>query len=425
MAVDVSSFTDTDIINGTLSHTVTITPATEISSVTYSVENSTLSNEVSVDTIGYTAEDIETGTQVTLNPHILRHDPASTGSADIVMTITDIYGRSVNVTDSVSIMTITTSGLPTSAKFGNINTADTRSGLRSNVYNLSLYMTITPMGYINGTETNIRNKFAGRLASGYFAFRSEFINNGEFVVSSTPNKIPTMSGGNSYILMQSILNYINFPVAKLTNYLPASWNEASIFDNMQSNTKFKYKLNDSYLKLYVYSSFVRGWDDRDYIIFASNSSTNLSIDANYQTAGNGNNFTVSTSNLTGSGLKGAVLDSTTMPEADYIGGYAIPKISATRFQIYDTATSQSTQYNDSDYGVVYSSSDSNSSDNTVTTDVYMYTDSLASIATSADRVIKNRSYILVTDPQLNDNAGTSNKPYIGLRLAGTITFTQS
>ena len=93
MAVDVDSFTDNNIINGTLSHTVTVTPATEITSVTYRVENSTLSNEVSVDDVDYTVDDIETGINVTLKPHILRHEQASTGSADIVITITDIYGR--------------------------------------------------------------------------------------------------------------------------------------------------------------------------------------------------------------------------------------------------------------------------------------------------------------------------------------------
>lgn len=427
MAVDVDSFTDNNIINGTLSHTVTVTPATEITSVTYSVENSTLSSEVSVDAVDYTVDDIETGVNITLKPHILRHEKASTGSADIVITITDKYGRSVNVTDSVSIMTITTRGLPDSATFGNINVSDTASDLNTTDFNLALSINIIPTGSIGGTTTNILNKFKGpAIGTSSNIVKTEFINDGEFVVTTSQpsQKVPTMTkDGALYVMTASSSSiFINVPIARLTNYMPTSWNEASIFDNMVNSNIFKYKLNNSYLKLYTYND---GWDDRDYIIFEPTSTANLTIQTDNESSSPYSSVT--TADLVGAGLKGALFDSTMMtgPAASYIGGRVIPRIVGTTFKVYGTTTSQSTTYNDSDYGVTFSSSNTNSSDTTVTDAVYMYTGSLTRIATTDNRLEKDRSWIFVTNPQLNDNTGKSDRRYIGLRVAGEVRYTQS
>ena len=427
MAVDVDSFTDNNIINGTLSHTVTVTPATVIDSVSYRVENSTLSNEVSVDDVDYTVDDTETGINVTLKPHILRHERASTGSADIVITITDKYGRSVNVTDSVSIMTITTRGLPTSANFRNINVADTAGDLNTTDFNLVLSMNITPTGSTGGATTNILNKFKGpAIGTSSNIVKAEFINDGEFVVTTSQpsQKVPTMTEDGALYVMtaSSSSTFVSVPIARLTNYLPTSWNEASIFDNMIDSNVFKYKLNDSYLKLYTYND---GWDDRDYIIFEPISTANVTIQTDYQTTGP--DSSVTTADLVGAGLKGALYDSTMMTgtAANYIGGRVIPRIAGTTFKVYNPTTRQSTTYNDSDYGVTFSSSNTNSSDTTVTDAVYMYTGSLTRIATTDNRLEKDRSWLLVTAPQLNDNTGKSNSRYIGLSVTGTANYTQS
>ena len=417
MAVDVNSFTDTDIINGTLSHTVTITPATEITSVTYSVENSTLSNEVSVDAVGFTAEDTESGTEVTLKPHILRHEVASTGSADIVMTITDKYGRSVNVTDSVTIMNLKVVNSTSAPNFKALNMASTADGLNPSAYYPSICSSITPKGYVNGVETNILSYFKGPAVDTSNIVRAEFVNDGEFEVTTTlpsqcvPNMVDT---GNIYTRTTTLnANFVFVPIATLSNYIPTTWDEVSIFDNMTNANTFKFKPNDTYLKLYTYND---GWDDRDYIIYTNDGSSRTVSMESSSWSGN----TSGTGSLS-SGLTGTVLDTTqftTGSAAAYAGAYLIPRYTENKIKY------QGTKYNESDYGVTYSSSNASNNVKTIGTAVYMYATDLANLASSGEGVIKDRSWMFAINPELT-TTGVATKSEMGMRISGTTTLTMA
>lgn len=425
MAVDVSSFTDTDIINGTLSHTVTITPTTEITSITYSVENSTLSNEVSVDTVGFTAEDTGSGTEVTLKPHILRHDPTSTGSADIVMTITDIYGRSVNVTNSVTLMNMSSTDATAAPSFRAVPMANTVDGLDLSKFHISVASTITPKGEVNGVaNTNILSYFKGPVVdTSHNIIRAEFVNDGEFVVSTTqPSQcVPNMvSTGNVYIVTDRLADtFVYIPIAKITNYIPASWDEASIFDNLINTNTFTFKPNGTYVKLYTYNN---GWDDRDYIIYTNNGNTRSINTAKDSSWGR----TVTGSGSAASGLTGTVLD-WSQPDsipAGYDGAYLIPRFTDAKFKHVSASTGTTTSLNESTYGVTYSASSSSNSDKTPASTVYMYATGLANLITSGDSIQKSRGWILAIKPDLI-NSGVTTSNTIGRQIEGTTTLTFS
>ena len=423
MAVDVSSFTDTDIINGTLSHTVTITPATEITSVTYSVENSTLSNEVSVDAVGFTAEDTGSGTEVTLKPHILRHEQASTGSADVVITITDKYGRSVNVTDTVSIMELTTRFTISSPTFSNLNVATTANGLNTTDYYLTLNTNITPKGSVGGSNVNILDRFKGPVIdTNYNIIKSEFVNDGEFVVTTSQpsQKVPTMANDGALYVRTATpsATYVAVPIARLTDFLPASWDDASIFDNVYNNNIFKYKSNNSYLKLYTYND---GWDDRDYIIFNSETTTASSISTQYDTFGGVYQVsTASTSGCIAEIINKSMLTGNNLN--NYGDGYAIPRFQDDRIQYSNPSTGQSGYRDEIDYGITYSASSSSSSDKTLSQTVYMFATDLSNLLVGSAVVTKPRSWIVIA----NNTYGT-NQPAktgsIALRVSGNTQIT--
>ena len=382
MAVDVDSFTDNNIINGTLSHTVTVTPATVIDSVSYRVENSTLSNEVSVDDVDYTVDDTETGVNVTLKPHILRHEQASTGSADIVITITDIYGRSVNVTNHITIMKITNRfpvGLP---YLSNLNVASTADDFN-------------PSDYV--IDTN------------YHIIKSEYVNNGEFVVTTSrpSQKVPTMIDDGALYVRTTIQSatFVAVPIARLSDFLPTSWDEASIFDNVTNTNIFKYKSNNSYLKLYTYND---GWDDRDYITFRTTNTTAQAISIQKDTYSGTNR--VSTANT--SGYIANVIDRSMLSGnylTNYGDGYAIPRFIANTVKVHDNTTSQTSTLNESDYGIVYSSSSSSSSDKTLSQTVCMYATDISSILTANTTLMKDRSWLIIA----NNSYGTNQPAKIG------------
>lgn len=410
MAVDVDSFTDNNIINGTLSHTVTVTPATVIDSVSYRVENSTLSNEVSVDDVDYTVDDTETGINVTLKPHILRHEQASTGSADIVITITDIYGRSVNVTDSISLMELTTNITSISPKLSNINVATTANDLNTTDYYPTLYINITPKGSVGGRNVNILDRFKGPVIdTNYHIIKSEYVNNGEFVVTTSrpSQKVPTMIDDGALYVRTTIQSatFVAVPIARLSDFLPTSWDEASIFDNVTNTNIFKYKSNNSYLKLYTYND---GWDDRDYIAFRITNTTAQAISIQKDTYSGTNR--VSTANT--SGYIANVIDRSMLSGnylTNYGDGYAIPRFIANTVKVHDNTTSQTSTLNESDYGIVYSSSSSSSSDKTLSQTVCMYATDISSILTANTTLMKDRSWLIIA----NNSYGTNQPAKIG------------
>lgn len=409
MTVDVDSFTDNNIINGTLSHTVTVTPATEITSVTYSVENSTLSSEVSVDEVDYTVDDIETGINVTLKPHILRHEQASTGSADIVITITDKYGRSVNVTDSISLMKLTTNFV-SSPNLSNINVATTANDLNTTDYYLTLNASITPKGSVGGSNVDILDRFKGPvIGTNYHIIKSEFVNDGEFVVTTSQpsQKVPTMIDDGALYVRTTLQSatFVVVPIARLSDFLPTSWDEASIFDNVYNANIFKYKSNDSYLKLYTYND---GWDDRDYITFRPTFTTAQNILTQKDTFGG--TYRVSTANT--SGFIANIFDRSMLSVnylTNYGDGYAIPRFIANTVKVRDHTTSQTSTLNESDYGIAYSSSSSSSSDKTLSQTVCMYATDISSILTANTTLMKDRSWLIIA----NNSYGTNQPAKIG------------
>lgn len=418
MAVDVDSFTDNNIINGTLSHTVTVTPATVINSVSYRVENSTLSNEVSVDDVDYTVDDTETGVNITLKPHILRHEQASTGSADIVITITDIYGRNVNVTDSISLMELTTNFATSSAKFSNLNVATTANDLNTTDYYLTLNTSITPKGLVGGSNVNILDRFKGPVIdTNYHIIKSEFINDGEFVVTTSQpsQKVPTMIDDGALYVRTTLQSatFVAVPIARLSDFLPTSWDEASIFDNVTDTNIFKYKPNNSYLKLYTYND---GWDDRDYIVFRPTIITAQSISTQNDTYSGA--YRVSTANT--SGFIANVIDRSMLSGnylTNYGDGYAIPRFAANTVKVRNNTTSQTSTLNESDYGIAYSSSSSSSSDKTLSQTVCMYATDISNILEANTTLMKDRSWLVIA----NNSYGT-NQPAktgsIALRVSG-------
>ena len=416
MAVDVDSFTDNNIINGTLSHTVTVTPATEIDSVSYRVENSTLSNEVSVDDVDYTVDDTETGINVTLKPHILRHEQASTGSADIVITITDIYGRSVNVTNHITIMKITNRfpvGLP---YLSNLNVASTADDFNPSDYYLTINDRITPEGLVNGNTVNILNSFRGPVVDADNKLtRTEFINNGEFVVTtSQPTQtVPTMTNGPLFVRVANNRKYINVPIALLSDFLPSTWDDASIFDNLINDSTFKYKPNNSHLKLYTYND---GWDDRDYIIF---NVENPAIPRNITptvTSYSNNYRPVAASSA---GCITDIIDESMFTSSNYQNfrnGLAIPRFTTNYITRAEEPNGQNRPLNESDYGITYSSSNSSSSDKAVTPHIYMYANN-ASIWTNAITLTKNRGWTFILNNAYQNNR-PATQPEVALKDQG-------
>lgn len=416
MAVDVDSFTDNNIINGTLSHTVTVTPATEINSVSYRVENSTLSNEVSVDDVDFTVDDIETGINVTLKPHILRHEQASTGAADIVITITDKYGRSVNVTDHITIMKITNRfvvGLPI---LSNLNVASTVDDFNPSDYYLTINDRITPEGKVNGSTFNILDRFRGPdVDANNKLIRTEFINNGEFVVTtSQPTQtVPTMTSGPLFVSVANNRKYINVPIALLSDFLPSTWDDASIFDNIINDGTFKYKPNNSQLKLYTYND---GWDDRDYIIFNVESPTMARNLTPTTKDYSGNYRPVAASSA---GCITDIIDESmfTIPTyQSFRNGLAIPRFTSNYITRAEEPNGQNRTLNESDYGITYSSSNSSSSDKTVTPHIYMYANN-ASIWTNAITLTKNRGWTFILNNAYQNNQ-PAKQPEVALKDQG-------
>lgn len=416
MAVDVDSFTDNNIINGTLSHTATVTPATEITSVSYRVENSTLSNEVSVDDVDYIVDDTETGINVTLKPHILRHEEASTGSADIVITITDKYGRSVNVTDHITIMKITsrfTVGLPI---LSNLNVAGTVDDFNPSDYYLTINDRITPQGLVDGSTVNILDSFRGPVVDAdNKLIRIEFINNGEFVVTtSQPTQtVPTMTSGPLFVKIANNRKYAIVPIALLSDFLPSTWDDASIFDNLINDNTFKYKPNNSQLKLYTYND---GWDDRDYIIFnVENPAIPRSITPTV-TSYNSNYRPVAASSA---GFITDIIDESMFTSPNYKNfrnGLAIPRFTTNYINRAEEPNGQNRQLDESDYGITYSSSNSSSSDKAVTPHIYMYANN-ASIWTNAITLTKNRGWTIILNNAYQNNR-PATQPEVALKDQG-------
>lgn len=413
MAVDVDRFTDNNIINGTLSHTVTVTPATVINSVSYRVENSTLSNEVSVDDVDYAVDDIETGVNVTLKPHILRHEQASTGAADIVITITDIYGRSVNVTDHITIMEITNTFTVAQPTLSNLNVASTVDDFNSSDYYLTINASISPQGLVDGNTVNILNSFRGLdVDTNNKLIRTEFINNGEFVVTtSQPTQtVPTMTSGTLFVKTANNRGYVNAPIALLSDFLPSTWDDVSIFDNLIDNNTFKYKPNNSQLKLYTYND---GWDDRDYIIFNTDDPTTarsiIPTATSYTTA----------YNKVAASPTGCITD--IIDESNYTGstykifrnGLAIPKFTTDTIQQSNPQSGQSRQLDERDYGITYSSSNSSSSDKTLTPHIYMYATDISSILTGSIVLSKSRALTIILNKAYQNNQ-PATRPEVAL-----------
>lgn len=396
---------------------MTVTPATEIDSVSYRVENSTLSDEVSVDDVDYAVDDTESGINVTLKPHILRHEQASTGSADIVITITDKYGRSVNVTDSISLMKLTTL-VSFSPNLSNINVATTANDLNTTDYYLTLNTNITPKGSVGGRNVNILDRFKGPvIGTNYHIIKSEFVNDGEFVVNTSQpsQKVPTMIDDGALYVRTTLptATFVAVPIARLSDFLPTSWDEASIFDNVYDTNIFKYKHNGSYLKLYTYND---GWDDRDYIAFRPTSTTAQNISTQSDT--NDGTYRVSTANT--SGFIANIIDRSMLSGKDltnYGDGYAIPRFVANTVKVLNNTTSQTSTLNESDYGIAYSSSSSSSSDKTLSQTVCMYATDISSVLEPNTALIKDRSWLLIA----NNSYGTNQPAKIGsiaLRVAG-------
>lgn len=416
MAVDVDSFTDNNIINGTLSHTVTVTPATEIDSVSYRVENSTLSNEVSVDDVDYTVDDIETGVNVTLKPHILRHEQASTGAADIVITITDKYGRSVNVTDHITIMEITnTVFLGDRLSCLNYNIASTVDDFNTSDYYLAIVNSLTPKGIVNGNTVNIMDSFRGLdVDANYKLIRTEFINNGEFVVTtSQPTQtVPTMTNGTLFVKASNAYSSATVPIALLSDYLPSTWDEASIFDNLLAPDVFKYKPNNSYLKLYTYND---GWDDRDYIIFNTVDPTRArEIIPQYDTyISDTNTVTTNTTGLIAEIVPSGV--SSGSAYRIYNDGLAYPRFVTDTVKWMQRPSGQLTILNESDYGITYSSSNSSSSDKALTSHIYMYANDVSSLLTGTNELRKTRTRTIVLNNAYQNNRPATD-PHIGILI---------
>ena len=417
MAVDVDSFTDNNIINGTLSHTVTVTPATVIDSVSYRVENSTLSNEVSIDEVGYTVDDIETGVNITLKPHILRHEPASTGAADIVITITDIYGRSVNVTDTISIIDM--SAMLTNVYFQNINLSNTVDGLNTTDFYPVITANVGPTHNTGAGDQYILDRFKGPvIGTNYNIFKTEFVNDGEFVVNTSQpsQKVPAMVNDGA-LYVRTVTTYarsVAVPIAKLSDFLPTSWNEASIFDNVINTNTFSYKPNNSYLKLYTYND---GWDDRDYIKATFYQNATQSIKVTNDTY----NTTLSNATANTSGYIADIIDSNTLSGtatlSSYTGGIAIPRFSNTKIAFYNASTSQTSNINESKYGITYSASSSNSSDKTANQKVCMHANNITSLLVDDNQLIKDRSWLIITNnAYINNQPATSSS--VVLKVSG-------
>lgn len=415
MAVDVDSFTDNNIINGTLSHTVTVTPATVIDSVSYRVENSTLSNEVSVDAVDYTVDDIENGVNITLKPHILRHEAESTGAADIVITITDKYGRSVNVTDHITIMEITNTFTVDTPKLSNLKVASTVDDFNNTDYYLTINANITPQGLVDGNTVNILDSFRGLdVTTTSKLIRTEFINNGEFVVTtSQPTQtVPTMTNGPLFVLSYNGMSYVNVPIALLSDFLPSTWDNASIFDNIVNSSIFKYKPNNSQLKLYTYND---GWDNRDYIIFNTADPTtarNISPVFDEKIAKN----TVRTSNTTG--CIAPIVDATgSLVTDEFRNGFTIPRL--TDQEVTWVHTGQTSRADESRYGITYSSSDTSSSDKTLSSYVYMYAPDISNLLVNPTEyaVRKVRDWVIVINNNYQNNR-PATKPEIATRIQG-------
>ena len=417
MAVDVDSFTDNNIINGTLSHTVTVTPATVIDSVSYRVENSTLSNEVSVDDVDYTVDDIETGVNVTLKPHILRHEPASNGAADIVITITDIYGRSVNVTDHITIMEITNTFSVATPNLSNLSVASTVDDFNPSDYYLTINASISPQGLVDGNTVNILNSVRGLdVDANNKLIRTEFINNGEFVVTtSQPTQtVPTMTSGTLFVKTANNRGYVNAPIALLSDFLPSTWDDASIFDNLIDNNTFKYKPNNSQLKLYTYND---GWDDRDYIIFNTDDPTTA---RNIIPTATGYNNTYNTVPTSSTGCITDIIDESMFTSSTYQNfrnGLAIPRFTTNNIQQSNPQSGQTRQLDESDYGITYSSSNSSSSDKTVTSHIYMYATDISSILTGSITLGKLRSWTIILNNAYQNNQ-PATRPEVALRDQG-------
>lgn len=416
MAVDVDSFTDNNIINGTLSHTVTVTPATEITSVTYSVENSTLSSEVSVDEVDYTVDDIETGVNVTLKPHILRHEQASTGAADIVITITDIYGRSVNVTDHITIMKITSRFALSLPNLSNLNVASTVDDFNPSNYYLTINDTIGPQGLVNGLSVSIMDSFRGPdVDANSKLIRTEVINDGEFVVTtSQPTQtVPTMTSGPLFVKVDNNRKYVYVPIALLSDFLPSTWDDASIFDILIDDNTFKYKPNNSQLKLYTYND---GWDDRDYIIFNVADPT-MARKITPKTTGYNTVYRPVAASSTGCITD--IIDESMFTGPNYqnfSNGLAIPRFTTDYITKSEMPDGHTIQLDESDYGITYSSSNSSSSDKAVTPHIYMYANN-ASIWTNAINLSKVRSWTIILNNAYQNNQ-PATQPEVALKVQG-------
>lgn len=403
---------------------MTVTPATEISSVTYRVENSTLSNEVSVDEVDYTVDDIETGVNVTLKPHILRHEAESTGTADIVITITDKYGRSVNVTDHISIIDM--SAMLTVVKFQNINLSNTVDGLNTTDFYPAITASVGPTHNIGTGNQYILDRFKGPvIGTNYNIFKTEFVNDGEFVVNTSQpsQKVPTMvNDGTLYVrTTTTYAKSVDVPIAKLSDFLPTSWNEASIFDNVINTNTFKYKPNNSYLKLYTYND---GWDDRDYIKATFYQNTPQSI----KVTNDADDITLSNATANTSGYIADMIDSNTLNGTAtlnmFTGGIAIPRFTNTKIGFYNASTGQTSNLNESKYGITYSASSSDSSDKTANQKVCMHANNISSLLVDDNQLIKSLAWLIITN-----NAYINNQPatdsIVALKLSGTTTISLS
>lgn len=418
MTVDVDSFTDNNIINGTLSHTVTVTPATEISSVTYRVENSTLSNEISVDEVDYAVDDIETGVNVTLKPHILRHETESTGAADIVITITDKYGRSVNVTDHITIMEITNTFTVAQPTLSNLSVASTVDDFNPSNYYLTINASISPQGLVDGNTVNILNSFRGsEVDANNKLIRTEFINNGEFVVTtSQPTQtVPTMTSGTLFVKTANNRGYVNAPIALLSDFLPSTWDDASIFDNLVDSNTFKYKPNNSQLKLYTYND---GWDDRDYIIFNADdpeTARNITLMA----TGFSNSPSVKISVTTGRLVEMEDPDAFSIQYAAFHNGFQIPRFTTNTISWSNSGNPR--QKLESDFGITYSSSKTSSSDKTVASHIYMYATDVSNLFTNGNYFSKNRQTIIIINNAYQNNQ-PATRPEVAVMASGFITI---
>jgi hypothetical protein len=229
-----------------------------------------------------------------------------------------------------------------------------------------------------------------------------------------------MTNGTLFVKTANNRGYANAPIALLSDFLPSTWDDASIFDNLIDNNTFKYKPNNSQLKLYTYND---GWDDRDYIIFNTADPT---MARNIIPTATGYKATYNTVAASPTGCITDVIDESMFTSSnykDFRNGLAIPRFTTDTLQWNNPQTGQSRQIDERDYGITYSSSNASSSDKTVTSHIYMYATDISSILTGSSVLLKNRAWTIILNNAYQNNQ-PATRPEVALRDQGWAQITR-